>query len=86
MGYSPWGCKMSDTTEGGWGDGCGEFLGITFCPLEILNHTNTLLTQRLNFLKIPYILFVAMVTGIVSLSSLSVFSLLVYKNAEISVC
>ena len=48
-GYSPWGCKESDTTVGGWGGGCGEFLGITFGPLEILNHMNTLLTQRLNF-------------------------------------
>ena len=33
-----------------------------------------------------FILFIAMVNGIVSLISLSVFSLLVYRNARISVC
>ena len=41
--------KCQTQLRGDGGDGCGEFLGITFCPLEILNHMNTLLTQRLNF-------------------------------------
>ena len=38
------------------------------------------------FIPKYFILFIAMVNGIVSLITLSVFSLLVYKNAKDSVC
>ena len=38
------------------------------------------------FIPKYFILFVAMVNGIVSLISLSIFSLLVYRNARISLC